>query len=50
MASTVLKRKARRNKVTSKQRTQNIDLLTAKPVIKNVDVEAIKAEFEKKKK
>jgi hypothetical protein len=49
MASTVLKRKAKRNKTVSKLRTQRIALLTAKPVIKNVDVDAIKAEFDKKK-
>ncbi len=45
MAITRLKRKARRNKLTSKLRNQKLALESAKPVMKNIDVEAIKAEF-----
>ena len=45
MAVTRLKRKGKRNKVTSKKRTTSIKRLTATPVIKNVDVEALKAGF-----
>ena len=47
MAVTTLKRKARRNKLTSTIRKQNIKLLTATPVIKNVDVEELKKQFTK---
>jgi hypothetical protein len=45
MAVTRLKRKGRKNKTVSKQRMQALKLHTQKPVIKNVDVEAMKAEF-----
>lgn len=45
MAVTRLKRKAKRNKQTSSIRRATIQQLTAKPVLKNVDVEAIKASF-----
>ncbi len=45
MAVTQLARKGRVNKTRSRQRKQLIKLLTAKPVIKNVDIEVIKAEF-----
>ena len=43
MGGTVLKRKARRNKLKSKFRKQLIKLQGFKPVIKTIDVEAIKA-------
>ena len=45
MASTRLKRKAKRNKAVAKKRTQDIKLLTSKPTIKKVDVEELKKEF-----
>jgi hypothetical protein len=47
MAGTSLKRKARRNRVVAKQRVTSIQKLQQQPVIKNVDVEAIKADFAK---
>jgi hypothetical protein len=47
MAGTSLKRKARRNRVVAKKRVVSIQKLQQQPVIKNVDVEAIKAEFAK---
>lgn len=46
MAGTSIKRKERKNKTKSRIRQQNIKLVTAKPTIKNVDIEKIKAEFE----
>ncbi|MDH5607975.1 MAG: hypothetical protein OEY56_00720 [Cyclobacteriaceae bacterium] len=48
MAVTRLERKGRKNRVVSKKRTTNIKRLSSKPVIKNVDIEAIKEEFAKK--
>jgi len=45
MAITRLKRKALRNKLTSKLRIQKLGLESATPVIKNVDVKAIQDEF-----
>ncbi|MHA7102373.1 hypothetical protein BXY85_0335 [Roseivirga pacifica] len=45
MGVTRLKRKARRNKQTSAKRTARIKTLTAKPVLKNVDAEELKASF-----
>ena len=48
MAVTRLKRKARKNRTKSKSRLQTIKLLESKPVIRQVDVEAIKEEFKKK--
>ena len=45
MGVTRLKRKARRNKQTAAKRNNSIKQLTAKPVIKNVDKEALKASF-----
>ena len=45
MGVTQLARKGRVNKTRSRQRKQLLKLLTAQPVIKNVDVEAIKLEF-----
>lgn len=47
MAGTSLKRKARKNRVVAKKRVDNIQRLQQQPVIKNVDIEAVKAEFEK---
>jgi hypothetical protein len=47
MAVTRLQRKHRRNRARANQRVANIKLLTATPVIKNVDIEEIKASFEK---
>lgn len=48
MGVTRLKRKGLRNKAKAKTRQDNIKKLTKQPPIKQVDVEAIKAEFEKK--
>lgn len=48
MAVTRLKRKGLRNKANSAKRTGAIKRLTSTPVIKNVDIEAIKEEFAKK--
>lgn len=45
MAVTRLKRKGKKNKTVSSQRTSAIKRLTATPVIKNVDVEALKEGF-----
>ena len=49
MAITRLVRKAKKNRVVSKKRVTNIKRLTKTPVIKNVDIEQIKAEFANKK-
>ncbi len=46
MAVTRLERKGRKNKNVAKKRVNTMKRLSTKPVIKNVDVEAIKAEFE----
>lgn len=48
MAVTRLKRKERRNISKAKARVKSIKRLSKMPVIKNVDIEAIKAEFDKK--
>jgi len=48
MASTSLKRKALRNRVKSRVRKENLKLQSTSPVLKNIDVEAIKAEWAKK--
>lgn len=45
MGITRLKRKARRNKQTAAKRQNSIQQLNRKPVIKNIDKEAIKATF-----
>ena len=45
MAVTRLKRKDRRNAATATNRVERIKQLTRKPVIKNIDIEAIKAEW-----
>jgi hypothetical protein len=46
MAITRLERKGRKNKARAKARVANIKRLSLAPVIKNVDIEAIKASFE----
>lgn len=46
MGVTRLKRKGRRNKHVSAQRVNKIKQLTAKPVLKNVDKDELKASFE----
>lgn len=48
MAVTRLKRKDRRNKARAINKNKRIKQLTALPVIKNIDIEEIKAEFAKK--
>ncbi|MEO9477920.1 MAG: hypothetical protein ABJG41_20420 [Cyclobacteriaceae bacterium] len=48
MAVTRLERKGRKNKSRAKARVNTIKRLNSGPVIKNVDIEAIKAEFDKK--
>ena len=45
MGVTALKRKDRRNKTIANNRVAGIKQLTKKPTYRNVDVEAIKAEF-----
>jgi hypothetical protein len=45
MAVTRLKRKDRRNRAVATNRVERIKQLTKLPVIKNIDVDAIKAEF-----
>jgi hypothetical protein len=45
MAVTRLERKGQRNVAKAKARVKRIKFLSQRPVIKNVDVEAIKAEF-----
>ncbi len=47
MGVTRLKRKDLRNKSKAKNRIKGMKQLTAKPVIKNVDVEELKASFDK---
>lgn len=44
-----LKRKKLKNKMRAVARQKDIQRLNAKPVIKNVDVQAIKEEFRKQK-
>jgi hypothetical protein len=48
MGVTRLKRKERRNRTIANNKTARIKALTAKPIIKNVDIEAIKKEFAEK--
>jgi len=50
MGVTELKRKGRRNKAVANNRTAKIKDLLRKPEVRNVDVEAIKAQFEANKK
>ena len=49
MAVTRFQRKEKRNYNRAVMRKQKIKLLTTKPTIKKVDVEAIKASFAEKK-
>ena len=49
MAVTRLKRKDRKNIARANKRVADLKRLTSMPVIKNVDVEAIKASFAEKK-
>lgn len=49
MGVTRLKRKDRKNSYRANARVAKIKLLTAKPVIKNIDIEAVKKSFEEKK-
>ena len=49
MAVTRLERKGRKNKVVAKKRVKTMKRLSTKPVIKNIDIEAVKAEFDAKK-
>ena len=49
MGVTELKRKARRNRAIATNKITAIKQLTRKPIIRNVDVEAIKASFAEKK-
>ena len=46
MAVTRLERKGRKNKAVAKKRVKNIQRLNEKPVIKKVDIEAIKTSFQ----
>lgn len=48
MAITRLQRRQRKNRLNSIKKQQIIKDLSSRPVIKNIDVEALKAEFEKK--
>lgn len=50
MAVTRLKRKNRKDKAKSAVRRQTLKIQNFKPVIKNVDIEEIKKEFDAKKK
>jgi hypothetical protein len=47
MAVTTLKRKLKRKRQSQTARVIKIKQLSAKPVIKNVDIEALKATFTK---
>jgi hypothetical protein len=49
MGVSELKRKGRRNRAIANNKTNAIKQLLRKPVIKNVDVDAIKASFAEKK-
>jgi len=49
MGVTRLIRKTRKNRARANNKVQRVKQLTNKPVITQVDVEAIKAEFEKNK-
>ncbi|CCH53910.1 hypothetical protein BN8_03042 [Fibrisoma limi BUZ 3] len=48
MGVTELKRKGRKNRARANNATQRIKQLLSKPIVKNVDVEAIKASFAEK--
>jgi len=47
MGGTSIKRKERKNRVKAKKRLANVKRLTKKPVLKNIDIEAIKETFSK---
>jgi hypothetical protein len=49
MSVTRLKRKDRKNSNRANNRVAEIKRLTAQPVIKNIDIEAVKKSFEEKK-
>lgn len=49
MAVTRLQRKVKKNRIKAKQRKAHIKQLLSKPVIKNIDINAIKAAFMHKK-
>jgi hypothetical protein len=49
MAVTTLQRKHRRNRSRAVNKIAYVKVLTRTPVIKNVDIEAIKKEFAEKK-
>ncbi|GAB3755260.1 hypothetical protein [Spirosoma pomorum] len=49
MGVTELKRKGRKNRAVANNKTNAIKQLLRKPIIKNVDVDAIKASFAEKK-
>lgn len=49
MAITRLQRRQKKNRLNSIKKQQTIKDLLSRPVIKNIDVEALKAEFGKKK-
>lgn len=48
MAITRLQRRQKKNRLNSIKKQQTIKDLLSRPVIKNIDVEALKAEFGKK--
>jgi hypothetical protein len=48
MAVTRLERKVKRNRMNATKAQNRIKQLLRRPVIKNVDIEAIKASFDKK--
>jgi len=48
MAVTRLERKVKRNRINATKAQNRIKQLLRRPVIKNVDIEAIKASFDKK--
>ncbi len=50
MGGTSIKRKARKNLVKAKRRIDNVKRLTFKPVLKNINIEEVKASFNKKSK
>lgn len=47
MASTKLVRKAKKNKARANNRKEVLKQIQVKPVVKNVDVEELKAQFKK---
>jgi hypothetical protein len=49
MGATVLKRKKMRRWIGQQRKVERIAHLNSKPVLKSIDVQAIKEEFKKKK-